>query len=148
MPSPDEDNRAKKRRRILKTNTLDQWGGMTKGPQDAEARQALKLLHYGSYLSGSVYERPDKEPLPEFYELAVEVGSKTNINQPYEQTKKRRNLAGSLVKSILKTDRAQQLLKEHQSDKATVSHAKDKAKTRKNAVKRSAKKRKRAGAGL
>ena len=148
VPNPEQANKDKRLRRVTKENTLSKWGGMKRGGNDNDSRQALKLLRWSNYLSGESFHRPDKEPLPEFYEFAVDVGSKTNINAPYEQPKKRKNIAASMVKSILKTEQAQQMLKEHQQQKGSKAALKEKSKLRRNKSKRNAKQRKRSGAGL
>eukprot|EP01061_Rhynchopus_euleeides_P010700 TRINITY_DN20216_c0_g1_i1.p1 TRINITY_DN20216_c0_g1~~TRINITY_DN20216_c0_g1_i1.p1 ORF type:complete len:183 (+),score=67.56 TRINITY_DN20216_c0_g1_i1:79-627(+) len=148
VPGPEEANLEKKQRRLLKQNNLSKWGDMKRGAQDVEARQALKLLRMSNYLNGASYQRPDNEPLPDFYEFGVDVGSKTDLNRAYDKPKHKKNIAGSLVKSILKTEAAQALLKEHQAEKSKVVAAKEKSRMRRNQSKRNAKQRKRAGAGL
>ena len=149
VPNPIEVNKAKKDRKKLAASTLTRWGGMKKGEGGNEAKQALKLLRWSNYLTGKDnWQRPNKEPLPEFYEFAEEIGSKTDLNRIHERPRKRRNIAHSMVKSILATEQAQVLVREHQTDKLNVTFRKEQSKIRKNKSKRGAKRRKRAGAGL
>eukprot|EP01059_Diplonema_ambulator_P005082 TRINITY_DN14802_c0_g1_i1.p1 TRINITY_DN14802_c0_g1~~TRINITY_DN14802_c0_g1_i1.p1 ORF type:complete len:197 (+),score=57.57 TRINITY_DN14802_c0_g1_i1:55-591(+) len=145
VPNPSEKNQEKKVGKLVRSTTLSKWGGMSKGSTDNEAKQALKLLKWSNYLSGSAYKRPQKEKLPEYYEFGQEVGSKTDINKPYERTTRRKTLASSLVKSILKTEAAARLLSEHQAEKQQKVDSKEKSRLRKNKAKRNAKKRKRTG---
>eukprot|EP01064_Diplonema_japonicum_P000309 TRINITY_DN10214_c0_g4_i1.p1 TRINITY_DN10214_c0_g4~~TRINITY_DN10214_c0_g4_i1.p1 ORF type:complete len:177 (+),score=43.62 TRINITY_DN10214_c0_g4_i1:68-598(+) len=144
VPNPLEKNKEKKQRKLVNATTLSKWGGMTKGSQDNEAKQALKLLKWSNYLNGSAYKRPGKEKLPEYYEFGQEVGSKTDINAPYAKTTRRKSLASSMVKSILKTEAAAQLLNDHTYQKQAKIDSKERSRLRKNKTKRNAKKRKRA----
>ncbi|KAJ9441779.1 hypothetical protein DIPPA_22259 [Diplonema papillatum] len=148
VPGPLEANKEKKQRKLEKQTTLSQWGGMKKGNGTREEKQALKLLHWNHYMGDASFRRPTKEPMPEFYEFGVEVGSKTDLNAPYNKPKRKVNYANALVKSIVKSEAAQALLKEHQADKQAKVVRKEKSKLRKNLAKRNAKKRKRSGGGL
>eukprot|EP01062_Namystynia_karyoxenos_P071074 TRINITY_DN66499_c0_g1_i1.p2 TRINITY_DN66499_c0_g1~~TRINITY_DN66499_c0_g1_i1.p2 ORF type:complete len:211 (+),score=102.53 TRINITY_DN66499_c0_g1_i1:71-634(+) len=115
VPNLRDDKRLKQRARKKRESTLTEWGGMRKGPQTKEAKQALNFIRYGNYLSDDrKFERPKKEPLPEFFEFGEEVGSGIDLNRPYEK-KRRRVTPTRLVNEILLDSAAQRAIKDNRA---------------------------------
>eukprot|EP00755_Sulcionema_specki_P039474 Sspe_Gene.24408::Locus_9672_Transcript_10_10_Confidence_0.400_Length_1296::g.24408::m.24408 len=147
-PNPTDAKKKRKEEKLVKKATLTKWGGMKKGDDSVEARQALKLVRLGNFMTDKHYIRPAKERIPEYYEFGEEIGSKTDLNLLHERTKKKRNVAKTMVKEILRTAAAQQLIHENVRGKKEKEQRREKMKLRRNKAKINAKKKRKMGAGL
>eukprot|EP01065_Artemidia_motanka_P039423 TRINITY_DN48336_c0_g1_i1.p2 TRINITY_DN48336_c0_g1~~TRINITY_DN48336_c0_g1_i1.p2 ORF type:complete len:176 (+),score=81.10 TRINITY_DN48336_c0_g1_i1:97-624(+) len=141
VPTAQEDKKRKRQANMEQKDTLTQWGGMKRGDQSVEAKQAIEFVRYGNYLTDKYYQRPKKEAPPQFYEFGEEIGSKTDLNAPHER--KRRKTATKMVDEVLLSAAARRMIKARRTFTRGKREKADRSAVRANAGKKKKLKRRR-----